>query len=108
MATALKSRTETDARKEDSVIFVLISRTRIFTLERSGGRLGKPLVRVSGESFAVACLKLLESVATILERTVLTTIQDWYERAVPNEILFRHDDGGRGAHVAGQYLQVPA
>jgi hypothetical protein len=31
MATALKSRTETDARKEDSVIFVLISRTNFST-----------------------------------------------------------------------------
>ena len=29
----------------------------------------------------------LESVATILERTALTTIQDWYELAALNEIL---------------------
>src|ERR1700730_3934284 len=29
----------------------------------------------------------LESVATILERTALTTIQDWYELSVLNEIL---------------------
>ena len=29
----------------------------------------------------------LESVATILERTALTTIQDWYELAVLSEIL---------------------
>jgi hypothetical protein len=29
----------------------------------------------------------LESVATILERTVPTTIQDWYERAVLDERL---------------------
>jgi hypothetical protein len=31
MATALKFRTETDARNEDSVIFVLISRTNFST-----------------------------------------------------------------------------
>jgi hypothetical protein len=29
----------------------------------------------------------LESVATILERTALTTIQDWYELAVLSELL---------------------